>query len=90
VFVRNHCLVVKWSVICMFLNRCNSPKIEGAYVDDRFLTDPAQPRASGLTVRDRLSLVVLGKFRSSLILSLNPFFSQETRLQVGEDHSKPI
>jgi hypothetical protein len=36
VFIRNHHVVVKYSVICMFLDRCNSPKIEGAYVDNRF------------------------------------------------------
>jgi hypothetical protein len=50
-------------------------------VDDRFLIDPAQPGVGGLTARgvrsDRLSLIVLGKFRSSTILSPNTLFCEQ-------------
>jgi hypothetical protein len=62
------------SVICP-QNHCDG-------VDDQFLTDLEQPGASGLTSRgvqsDRMSLIFLGKYRSSPILSLNPYFVGNT------------
>jgi hypothetical protein len=70
VFVRNHRVVVRCSVVYMFLDHCNSPKIWGHMLT----TDFSQPDAARGWRFDRLSLLVPEKFRSSLILSLNPLF----------------
>jgi hypothetical protein len=88
VFVRNHRVVAKWSVICIFLDHCNSPKTGGAYVDNQFLTDPTKPGAGGPTARgvrsDHLSLIVSGKFRSSPVLSPNPLFHEQKDSNSGK------
>jgi hypothetical protein len=87
VFVRNHRVVVKWSVICMFLDRCNSPKTGGHMLT----TDFSQPGAARGWQSDRqgarsdlLSLLVLEKFRSSSILSLNPLFHGKHNFKSGK------
>jgi hypothetical protein len=80
VFVRNHCVVVKCSVICMFLDHCNSPKTEGHILT----TDFSQPDVARGARSSRLSLLVLRKFRSSLILSLNSLFREKHDSKSGK------
>jgi hypothetical protein len=76
----NHRVVVKWSVVCMFLDRCNSPKTEGHMLT----TDFSQPGAARGWRSDLLSLLVLGNFRSSPILSLNPLFCGKHNSKSGK------
>jgi hypothetical protein len=80
VFIRNHHVVVRCLVVCMFLDRCNSPETMGHMLT----TDFSQPGAARGAQSDRLSLLVLGKFRSSPILSLNPFFCGKQDSKLGK------
>jgi hypothetical protein len=77
VFVRNHHVEAKYLVVCMFLDRCNPPKI-GGICWQPVLADPAWSGPGGQTTRgtrsECLDLISLGRFRSSLILSLNLLF----------------
>jgi hypothetical protein len=50
VFVKNHCVEAKYSVVCMFLDRCNSPKTREHMLTTGF-TDPAWSGAGGQTAR---------------------------------------